>query len=154
MAAGARRPSGIDLDVINQLLSALGLGGSMSTPATNPRAAMGRSINRRGTKAVAEAGRTAANEASNFLTPYNLEEWSRISRGQAQPSDALWAALYALPATRPIKRARTAYRAGRTALQGEKTPPTTSRQTAGMAGEPSGELQYAGIMSLLRLLGE
>lgn len=148
------RPSGIDLEPIFGLLSQLGLGGSMSSPANAPQA-MARDASRKAVQGTTQGAMNTINTISEFASPaYSLNELAAIRQRGLQPSDALWAALYALPATRPIKRARTAYRAGRTALQGEKTPPTTSRQTAGMAGEPSGELQYAGIMSLLRLLGE
>ena len=146
------RTSGIDLEPIFGLLSQLGLGGSMSSPAGNPSTAMGRAANQAAGQQIVDTSRAVANEASNWTTPYSLDEWSRISRGQAQPSDAAWAALYALPMTRPLKRARNAFRTGRAALKGVKTPNTGSRQTAGMAQEPSGELEYAGLTALLRLL--
>ena len=146
------RPSGIDLEPIFGLLSQLGLGGSMSSPAGNAQVAAGRSVNRGAGDRIAKTGKTVANEASNWFTPYSVDEWSRIGRGNVQPSDAAWAALYALPMTRPLKRARGAFRTGRTALKGVKTPNTGSRQTAGMVQEPSGELEYAGLTALLRLL--
>jgi len=151
--AKGRKPQGIDLQPILDLMSRLGLGGSMSTPTSNPREAVGRSMNRRGSQAVIKTGRTVANETSALFTPYSLDEWQAIrDRGGLSQQDALWAALYAAPLTRPIKRARNAFRAGRTALKGVSTPPTGSLQTAGMAQEPSGELEYQGLTALLKLL--
>lgn len=146
------RTSGIDLEPIFGLLSQLGFGGSMSSPANAPQA-MARDASRKAVQGTTQGAMNTINTISEFASPgYSLNELAAIRQRGLQPSDAALAALYAVPFTKPLKRTRGAFRAGRAALKGVKTPNTGSRQTAGMAQEPSGELEYAGLTALLRLL--
>lgn len=149
----AARPQGIDLEPIINLMSRLGLGGSMSSPAGNPREAMGRSVNRSVGQDIVDTAKAVSEEGSAWVSPYSISELNRMRKGDVRPSDAVWGALYALPAAKPIRRARTAFRAGRSALKGVETNPTGTRATTGVAGEPSGEAQYATLNALFKLLG-